>query len=158
MNSVHLQVKGYESPCSYSRKIKYDISMKHIVGIIQQSQKCEQFVKYKCYNAGFWFYNSESWWVKPYSWWVSRDGAMMIYWGGAKPGSSKCVCGMTKSCVVPNQSCNCDQNNNIWKEDSGFLIDMKSLSVTGLRFGDTTTTHGNNEIGYHTLGKLRCWG
>ena len=66
---------------------------------------------------------------------------------------------MTDSCEVKGTRCNCDQNKNIWTEDSGNLTDKNTLPVTGLRFGDTgTTNEGHDEIGYHTLGALRCWG
>ena len=65
---------------------------------------------------------------------------------------------MTDSCVVKGKSCNCDQNENIWTEDSGDLTDKDALPVIELRFGDTGTNGGCNEIGYHTLGALRCWG
>jgi hypothetical protein len=55
-----VEVNGYESPESYRRKIKYNIDMRQIAEIISRSQKCEQFVKYECLNAGFGF-------SKPYS-------------------------------------------------------------------------------------------
>ena len=141
---------GYEDPGSYSRKIKYDISMEQIVAIINQSQKCEQFIKYECWNAGFDFHI-------PDSWWVSRDGKNMTYWGGAEPGSLNCSCGMTNTCISQsrNKRCNCDQNKNIWTEDSGYLTDKSTLPVSELRFGDTGST---GEIGYYTLEKLQCWG
>ena len=127
--------------------------MEQIVAIIKQSKNCEQFVKYKCYNAGFWFSG------KPDSWWVSRDGSQMTYWGGAKPNRGKCACGMTNSCLDTSKGCNCDQNSNIWTEDTGYLTDKNALPVIELRFGDTGATVGSNynEIGYHTIGKLRCW-
>ena len=127
--------------------------MEQVIAIIERSQKCEQFIKYECYKAVLYFRTG------PTSWWVSRDGAQMTYWGGAPPGSSKCRCGMTDSCEVKGEVCNCDQNNNIWTEDSGDLTEKDALPVTELRFGDTGT-HRNvpDEIGYHTLGTLRCWG
>ena len=146
---------GYEARGSYSRKVKYNISMEQVIAIIERSQKCEQFIKYECHNTGFYFgqYGGFA------SWWVSRDGAKMTYWGGASPGSLKCKCGMTDSCDVKGEVCNCHQNENIWTEDSGDLTDKDTLPVTELRFGDTgTTDEGDNEIGYHTLGALRCWG
>ena len=68
-------------PGSYKRKIKYDLPMEQIVSIIQQSQWCEQFIKYECYHSKMWIY------TEPYSWWVSRNGAKMNYWGGAAVGS-----------------------------------------------------------------------
>jgi len=78
----------------------------------------------------------------------------MTYWGGATPGSGKCACGMTNSCANPGVGCNCDKNDYVWREDSGLLTDKTQLPVKQLRFGDA---RGNNQ-GYHTLGKLKCYG
>ena len=50
--------------------------------------------------------------------------------------------------------CNCDKNVRVWREDSGLLTDKTKLPVKQLRFGDT----GGSNQGYHTLGKLRCYG
>ena len=126
--------------------------MEQVIAIIERSQQCEQFIKYECFNAGLYFRN-------PTAWWVSRNGAKMTYWGGAPPSSSKCKCGITDSCKDPDESCNCDQNLNIWTEDSGDLTDKNILPVIELRFGDTSRTRdGSEEIGYHSLGSLRCRG
>ena len=144
---------GYEAPGSYSRKIKYDVSMEQIVAIINQSQRCEQFIKYECRDSVLSFHI-------PMGWWVSRDGADMLYWGGAEPGSKNCSCGMTNTCISQSltKRCNCDQYGLFWTEDSGYLVDKSTLPVSELRFGDTGTSGARNEIGYHTLGKLECWG
>jgi hypothetical protein len=138
-------VKGYESPGSYRRKIKYDISMEQIVAIMKQSKNCKQFIQYECYNSGLW---------RSYGWWVSRQGSKMNYWGGAAVNSGKCACGMTNRCAGGGK-CNCDKNDSTWREDSGYLTDKNTLPVTELKFGDTGDSV---EKGYHTLGKLRCWG
>ena len=82
------------------------------------------------------------------------DSAKMTYWGGASPGSGKCACGMTNSCADSSYGCNCDKNDNVWREDSGLLTDKTKLPVKQLRFGDASTP----EEGYHTLGKLKCFG
>ena len=140
-------VNGYESAGSYKRKINYDISMEQIVAIMKQSKNCEQFIKYKCYHSYF----------SGNSWWVSRQGSQMNYWGGAAVNSGKCACGMTNSCAGGGQ-CNCDKNDEAWREDSGYLTDKNTLPVTELRHGDTTTYNSVDESGYHTLGKLKCWG
>ena len=89
-----------------------------------------------------------------YAWWVSRDSSKMFYWGGATPGSGKCACGMTNTCRGGGQ-CNCKNSGSGWREDSGLLTSRSSLPVTQLRFGDVD---GAKEEGYHTLGKLRCYG
>ena len=140
-------VKGYNPPGSYKRNIKYDISMQQIVAIMKQLKNCEQFIKYECRHSVLLY-------TTPYGWWVSRQGSKMNYWGGAAVNSGKCACGMTNSCAG-GWKCNCDQNDETWREDSGYLTDKNTLPVTELRFGDTSNT--SIEKGYHTLGKLRCW-
>ncbi|CAB4015197.1 Hypothetical predicted protein, partial [Paramuricea clavata] len=144
-------VKGYESPGSYKRKIKYHVSMEQILAIMKQSKNCEQFIKYECYGSVFRFSSVGSY----LGWWVSRQGSQMKYWGGAAVNSGKCACGMTNSCAGGGK-CNCDKNDKAWREDSGYLTDKNTLPVTELRFGDTGAP--SYEKGYYTLGKLRCWG
>ena len=147
-------VKGYELPGSYKRKINYDISMKQIVAIMKQSKNCEQYIKYECYESVFRLRSAG----KYFGWWVSRQGSKMNYWGGGAVNSGKCACGMTNSCAG-GYKCNCDANDLVWREDSGYLTDKNTLPVTQLRLGDTGDVRGSaHEAGYHTLGKLRCWG
>ena len=142
-------VKGFESPGSYSRDIHYTgASLRQLASLTNVSSHCEQFIKYKCHHSGFWFAN-------PYGWWVSRDSAKMTYWGGASPRSGKCACGMTSSCAGYRIGCNCDMNDDVWREDSGLLTDKTKLPVKQLRFGDTGEWR---ELGYHTLGKFICYG
>jgi hypothetical protein len=142
-------VSGYEDPGTYMHKVKYDLPMEQIVAIIQQSQWCEQFIKYECHATVMWWYGKSL-----AGSWVSRDGVQMNYWGGAAVDSGKCACGMTNSCAGGGR-CNCDKNDGILREDSGYLTDKATLPVTELRFGDTGSSY---EYGYHTLGKLQCWG
>ncbi len=144
-------VRGFDPRGSYERTITYKISMEQIVAIMNQSTNCEQFIKYECRHSVL-LYTSF-----PYGWWVSRQGSQMNYWGGAAVDSGKCACGMTNSCAGGGK-CNCDKNDLTWREDSGYLIDKKTLPVSELRFGDTGDTQsGTTEKGYHTLGELRCW-
>ena len=48
-----------------------------------------------------------------------------------------------------------NKNDNVWREDSGVLTDKTKLPVKQLRFGDIGD---RGEQGYHTLGKLKCFG
>ena len=144
-------VTGYESPGNYSRDIHYNgASLAQLASLTSVSSHCEQFIKYKCYHSML-FRNSG------YAWWVSRDSTKMTYWGGASPGSGKCACGMNNTCGDSKLACNCDKNDKKWREDSGLLTDKTKLPVIQLRFGDTGDK-GYNERGYHTLGKLKCYG
>ena len=79
----------------------------------------------------------------------------MKYWGVAEPGKKSCACGMTNSCVKSDEKCNCDKNDFHLREDRGYLKDKSTLPVSELHFGDAGEY---NENGYHTLGKLQCWG
>ena len=142
-------VRGYNPRGSYSRDIHYTgASLSQLASLTRVSSSCEQFIKYQCYGSVLHYNNNE------YGWWVSRDSTKMTYWGGAS-GSSKCACGMINSCANPSYGCNCDANDNVWREDSGLLTDKTKLPVIQLRFGDAG---GGGEQGYHTLGKLKCFG
>ena len=132
----------------YFRDIHYTgTSFSQLAALIRVSSHCEQFIKYECYNSLML--------ISSTAWWVSRDSAKMTYWGGASPGSGRCACGMTNSCAHPSYACNCNANDNVWREDSGLLTDKTHLPVKQLRFGDAGNSH---EHGYHTLGKLKCYG
>ena len=54
-----------------------------------------------------------------------------------------------------NLDCNCDKSDRKWREESGHLTEKTHLPVKQLRFGDTGYDY---EEGYHTLGKLKCYG
>ena len=146
-NRTHVQ--GCDPQGCYLRDIHYTgASLSQLASLTKVSSNCEQFIKYECYDSVLL--------ANGHGWWVSRDFNMMTYWGGASPGSGKCACGMTNSCANPLRACNCDKNDDVWREDSGLLADKTTLPVTQLRFGDATI--GVTEEGYHTLGKLKCYG
>ncbi|XP_022807141.1 neurexin-4-like [Stylophora pistillata] len=149
-------VDGYEEQGSYSRDIHYEgASISPLVSLIDISQHCEQFIKYECYGSK----------LRYAACWVSRDSVKMTYCSGATPGSHKCACGLNNTCAPPSGSanspvyCNCDANDNKWREDSGFLTNKIHVPVKQLRFGDTGYYGGQyDEQGYHTLGKFKCYG
>ena len=148
-SEIRTSAKGYESKGAYSRDVRYTgVSLSQLASLTRVSSHCEQFIKYDCYGSALLFNNNL------HGWWVSRDSTGMRYWGGAS-GNGKCACGMTNSCANPSYGCNCDANDNVWREDSGLLTDKTKLPVIQLRFGDTG---GTKEQGYHTLGKLKCFG
>ena len=140
-------VIGYEDPGSYKRDIQYTgANLLQLGNLTAISAHCEQFIKYDCYDSRLLLDNYM------YGWWVSRDGDDMTYWGGSNSNFPyKCACGASGAC----ESCNCEYNDPAWREDSGMLTNKSLLPVMQLRFGDTG---GSDELGYHTLGKLRCYG
>ena len=123
------------------------VSTTQLAALTRVSQNCEQFIKFECNNDVAFIQEN-------YAWWVSRDGKRMNYWGGATGFDKMCACGVTNSCSN-GKKCNCYNSGGGWREDSGLLTDKSVLPVTQIRLGDLDTS---SEEGYHTLGKLKCYG
>ena len=149
-SEARIHVRGYEYPNIYSRPIKYTMSKKQLVFLNNNSDNCEQFVKYECLHSTLLYYDTT-----PIPVWQSRDGNDMYYWGGAEAGSGKCACGMTGTCADPTKYCNCKKNYAVWRSDEGLLTDKDSLPMSRLQFADTGQAF---EQGYHTVGKFVCFG
>ena len=152
-------VSGYEDAGSYVRNVHYlgagITSVEQISVLLDISAHCEQFIKYECYGSLL-FYSEPP--GDPSGWWVSRNLTAMMYWGGATPSDSlKCACGAEEqnTCANTDRGCNCDANLDSWQEDSGLLKEKSDLPVLQMKFGDTGYY---TEKGYHTLGKLKCYG
>ena len=150
-------VDGYDDRGSYVRHVHYIgaglSSVPQLAGLPVASAHCEQFIKYECYGSVIFFDGG-------YAWWVSRDNVAMKYWGGVKPSdTNKCACGLDNTCANPSFECNCDANDGVWREDSGLLTEKSHLPVLQLKLGDTGVDDlGRDEKGFHTLGKLKCYG
>ena len=144
-------VAGNIPGCNYGGCYRKDVSYTgvttaQLAALTRVSHNCEQFIKYEC-NPSSPFIEHD------YAWWVSRDGTRMDYWGGATGYKKMCACGVTNSCSSGNK-CNCPSRSG-WSEGSGLLTDKAALPVTQIRLGDLDDSH---EEGYHTLGKLKCYG
>ncbi|KAK3737619.1 hypothetical protein QZH41_004177 [Actinostola sp. cb2023] len=152
-SEVRTIVTGCEANGCYRRDVVYDgisSDLNQLRALTSISTHCEQYIKYECVDALLLYHRVDA----QTSWLVSRDGRQMKYWGGASRDSGMCACGMTGSCAS-NASCNCDANKDFWLEDSGLLNYKEDLPVISLRFGDVGDS---DELGYHTLGKLICYG
>lgn len=127
-NRTH--VDGFEPVGSYSLDIDYNpVSISQLKVLTELSTNCQQFIKYECLDSGI--RRNE------YAWWVSRDGEEMTYFHGASPVYHGCACGKNGSFVNPSWVCNCDDNKQTWRMDSGLLTNKSHLPVIQLRFGDT---------------------
>ena len=130
----------------YSRDVNYiGVSFSQLTALTNVSTYCEQFIRYECKASKLFKGNK--------AWWVSRQGLKMNYWGGSSK-SGWCGCAVNGTCAKSNVKCNCDINDDVWREDSGLLFIKDYLPVSQLRFGDTDE---KTEEGYHTLGKLKCY-
>ena len=122
---------GYEKRGDYFVDIHYrSASISQLKALTEASDYCQQFIKYECFHARI---------IEGgYSWWVSRDGQNTTYWGGANLATGGCTCGLTGSCADDESlKCNCDKNDENWREDSSFLTIKSHLPVKQLRFGET---------------------
>ena len=139
---------NYNNPGCYKKDVTYTgVNVAQLAALTRVSQNCEQFIKFEC--------NDDVAFVpESVAWWVSRDGRKMNYWGGADGSANTCACRVTNSCLN-GQKCNCYNSGSGWREDSGLLTDKSTLPVTQIRLGDLDDSH---EEGYHTLGKLKCYG
>ena len=132
----------------YSKDVTYTgVSTAQLAALIRVSQNCEQFIKFECHHDVAFIQEQDAWWV-------SRDGKRMNYWGGATGYKNMCACGVTNSCSN-GKKCNCYNSVGGWREDRGLLTDKSALPVTQIRLGDLDSS---GEEGYHTLGKLKCYG
>ena len=139
---------GYECPGCYCKDVTYTgVSTTQLAALTGVSHNCEQFIKFECKNDVAFIADG-------FAWWVSRDGTRMNYWGGARGRNNMCACGITNSCSN-GRKCNCYNSAGGWREDSGLLTDKSTLPVTQIRLGDLSASR---EEGYHTIGKLKCYG
>ncbi|CAK8671408.1 unnamed protein product [Clavelina lepadiformis] len=153
MGEIEITTKCRGGKC-YKRPVRYDVSMRKIVALINRSSQCRQFIKYRCKANAIFYANTYV------ATWLSRDGTHIHYWGGATSRrDGYCACGETGTCRHSNRGsaykCNCDNYDNDISSDEGYLTDKDTLPVTGMQFGDLD---GSSEAGWHTLGPLRCTG
>ena len=138
----------YNNPGCYSKDVTYTgVNVAQLAALTRVSQNCEQFIKFECKGPVAFVPESVAWWV-------SRDGRKMNYWGGAGGAANTCACGVTNSCLN-GQKCNCSNSGSGWREDSGLLTDKSALPVSQIKLADFDNS---GEEGYHTLGKLKCYG
>ena len=141
-------IRGCGTAGCYSKDVRYTgVSTAQLAALTRVSQNCEQFIKFECYSDIAFIEDS-------YAWWVSRDGTRMNYWGGATGYNNMCACGVTNSCSS-GYKCNCRNDAGGWRSDSGLLTDKSALPVTQIRLADFDSS---SEEGYHTIGKLKCYG
>ena len=141
-------IPGCRGPGCYSKDVRYTgVSTTQLAALTRVSQNCEQFIKFECNNDVAFIEEN-------YAWWVSRDGTQKNYWGRATGSDKMCACGVTNSCSN-GKKCNCHNSGSGWREDSGLLTDKSALPVTQIILGDLDHI---TEEGYHTLGKLKCYG
>ena len=98
---------------SYIHYVKYQDDLEGIKALIAQSDRCRQFVSYRCFEAKVAF---------PVLWGGGAMKAVTDHWPGAPAGSNKCACGVNGTCADARLPCNCDIGDKTWREDKGRLL------------------------------------
>ncbi|XP_033821141.1 contactin-associated protein-like 4 [Periophthalmus magnuspinnatus] len=137
----------------HSAHFDYGAEEEQLMGVINQSEHCEQELSYYCRKSRL--LNTPD--GSPFSWWVGGPGAgqEQLFWGGAAPGSRQCSCGLHQTCLDPSHYCNCDADRDHWTNDSGVLTQKDTLPVRSLLIGDVQ--RAESEAAY-MVGPLRCHG
>jgi len=139
----------------YYHPIEYSIDLPSIRALIAKSKHCRQHLRYNCFNSLL-FDSTHEFKLETGrgARWISRDGQTMDYWAGATPGSHKCACAMTRTCVRHDLSCNCDAWDSVWRTDEGYITDSSTLPVIDIKF----SVRGIGKRSNFTLGPLECFG
>ena len=128
------RVKDYEGAGEYQVVIEYDVGWAAAIKIIDSSAACSQFMRWECKAAII---------HNPYNpdmlttFWMNRTEQMTNYFGGATPGSGNCACGETNSCYNTSLPCNCDENDEVWRVDEGWVTNKVELPIHSFYAGDT---------------------
>ncbi|KAM7357468.1 axotactin isoform 3-T7 [Cochliomyia hominivorax] len=131
----------------FSFNIRYrEFSPEMLQELISHSLYCTQYIKYDCYKAQLELH-SATWFTS------SAKNYTVDFLGNVKRGA--CPCSVNKTCVDPNQSCNCDVKENKWYSDEGYYTEPHSLGITNMYFLQQKDLDEEAQ-GRITLGPLEC--
>lgn len=141
------EVVGYEGAGEFQLPINYGkgtevLSLDFVSKLVDISEECEQYLSWKCLDASIHTPNQDPL-EDPYTldslitYWRNRTGGIATYFAGGDSGSYKCACGADNSCDDPANYCNCDSNDDVLREDDGFITNKNDLPVTMFCAGDT---------------------
>ncbi|XP_043670095.1 neurexin-4 isoform X1 [Vespula pensylvanica] len=137
------------SESDFSFSIKYrQFTAEMLQELISHSLYCSQYVKYDCYKAPLELHSA--------TWFLGSKGTTVDYIGNVNRGS--CPCGMNRTCVSSNLSCNCDVssgNAGKWLSDEGYYETPDALGITGMVFLQQRDLEEDAQ-GRITLGPLEC--
>ncbi|XP_072039180.1 neurexin-4-like [Amphiura filiformis] len=147
------RVKGYKDKGDFVLTPNYlASSVEQMYRLIGVSEHCQQYIQYDCSKSKMWKGTSTD---KAEAWWSTKDGDMMLNWGGVDTGKYGCSCYMNTECFNTGKVCNCDDDNIQWMTDGGQLDDKDSLPVYKVYHAHT---ENDERAGWHTLGPLLCSG
>ncbi|XP_026677276.1 contactin-associated protein-like 2 [Diaphorina citri] len=126
--------------------IKYrEFTQEMLSELISHSLYCRQRIKYECHQAPLDLHSA--------TWFTSAANQSVDYVGDVKRGS--CECAVNRTCVNPEQSCNCDASLPKWLSDEGHFKTPNSLGITEMVFIQQKDLV-EKSMARITLGPLEC--
>ncbi|XP_030855912.1 contactin-associated protein-like 2 [Strongylocentrotus purpuratus] len=137
----------------FVRNVTYPFDSNTILALIQNSKSCKQLIFAKAYRS--YIYSSDG--LTQNVWWVSRQGRKMPNWGDSPSDHRGCACSYNGASCYGGRRCRADYSevSGTWREDTGYLTDMRRLPVIRLHTG--YTVYQSRHL-YYNLGPLLCEG
>jgi len=133
-------------------QLNYDAPMDQIRALIAASETCEQSIRFDCFLAPLMVHGSDH-----MGFWRDYYGTERTFFHGNLDPEQPfgCQCGVTKTCIEPNLSCNCDAKLSDWQVDEGVITEKDLLPITEFAYGPLKYDMEKAKI---TIGSLRCSG
>lgn len=128
------RVDGFENEGSFVLNLQYSTSMTNVMLFVDASKSCRQYISWECHAAAI---------KNPLSltgantYWRNRFQEIKYYWGDADPDGKNCACGDSGTCAKPGTMCNCDANDDVLRQDAGYLTFKDDLPISQFYAGDT---------------------
>ncbi len=137
-------VHGFEDKYSYKQALSYNQKFSSITSIIDVSSRCQQMVKIKCHRSI----------LSGFSYLTNRANQKVNYWAGGPPNGQGCACGINGTCADSSKLCNCDKNDNVIRNDDGYVTQKSDLPITSIYTGETG---GATEYKEYVIGVVECF-
>ena len=127
------QLFGRDSADGVNIALTYNVTLDQMDILVSVSLVCRQYISWECRQAPITDPDDSK---KPFFYyWGNKDEHSRFYWGGVKNVQRRvCACGEDGSCARPELACNCDANDDVWREDAGYVttredVPMRSFHV-----------------------------
>ncbi|KAK2175546.1 hypothetical protein NP493_723g02011 [Ridgeia piscesae] len=130
-NEAAINVTKREFTDGLDIEVTYNLTQQSILAIMSQSEFCRQHIRWQCRSAPI--FNPRKPYDEPFVYWNNNDGASRFYWGGVKNTKNyMCACGESGSCADKTMKCNCDSNDDVTREDEGYVTEKEDLPIASV--------------------------
>ncbi|XP_064625649.1 contactin-associated protein-like 2 [Lineus longissimus] len=157
MNDTHVTNAEGASHCEFQVGLQYaNVTLAQAISLVDISGQCSQYISWRCYASAIAVVHRDGT-STIFSYWFNRKAEIRHYWDGSDPTSDMCACGLNRTCADPENACNCNSNDEQWRQDDGHIRNKQDLPITSVCIGETGGGPGVEE-GYLMIGLLKCSG